>query len=541
MKNVEKWRAFSFRKTTGGPYKIKIYWKNSFKLGAIFLIMGWILIASGLFLNFRLKKDYDEVSFLKMLILPFRFGEHRVEVGEYHIQKGFELLERGEYLKGIELLRLGVIRSPKNLKARRELGFIFRHGLKRYDLAKKILVDGLPYACDELDYFQQTINLIYQEKDFELIDKLCKEHIGHTSPEIRSFLVNSLAAVYNSLGRHEETLTLDREYNLKNSFNGLYLLAQALWARDLRLEAIRVMEENLGWVEDKQIILGQLAYFCQKAGMDEKALGYARRRIDEASGAVDAQVDYLHILYLTGQGSLASARGLRMIDCYRDDYEGLVQFSKFAVVARDVELARKAYEIGIERGFDVGVLALAYVNTLAFSYRYQDAHEMLVGFEKERCKWLSAYHNQYNACRGFVEFGLGREELSHYYLDSALEIFDIKSLYYLRSIADELMRKNGELFAYKISSALYNKDPSFLDMHISLQLKLVKIEGLVENIAKYAISINPQKEILEAAYERIRQDDFLLEEKTREALDKIRVALGGGGQLPRDYSCCGHL
>ena len=43
-----------------------------------------------------------------MILLPFKYSEHKTEMGDRHIERGLEAVEDKNFNDGIRLLRLGI-------------------------------------------------------------------------------------------------------------------------------------------------------------------------------------------------------------------------------------------------------------------------------------------------------------------------------------------------------------------------------------------------------------------------------------------------
>ena len=67
-------------------------------------------------------------------------------MGDRHIERGLEAIDNQNYNDGIRLLRLGLIRSPRNLEGLVKLAQIYEFGLNRKDIAIEMYLDGFDYG-----------------------------------------------------------------------------------------------------------------------------------------------------------------------------------------------------------------------------------------------------------------------------------------------------------------------------------------------------------------------------------------------------------
>ena len=95
----------------------KVRWKivPRYKRIAVLLSAGlalfWILTAIAVWCGYKYIKRYDEISFVKVALLPFYISEHRKDMGEYNIRKGYEAIKEKDPSKAFQYLYKGVSSS----------------------------------------------------------------------------------------------------------------------------------------------------------------------------------------------------------------------------------------------------------------------------------------------------------------------------------------------------------------------------------------------------------------------------------------------
>ena len=203
MKKAEKQRADSilwgFALRTYPPGENARIHIRFGRIGLVLLCMlvaGWIVTAGGLYFYFRtgfrfsshVEKGTDlswkEVSYWKMLTLPFRMDEHRQELGDFYLQKAEEAIKEKEMRPALDLLRLGVTLSPSNLRGRRILSEFFDYGFKQPDDAANILIAGVKRGgYKDREYMSHVFRfLLYHEYDQRVI-KLGEELLDKEKEE----------------------------------------------------------------------------------------------------------------------------------------------------------------------------------------------------------------------------------------------------------------------------------------------------------------------------------------------------------------------
>ena len=79
--------------TDGKPY-VHFNWVKIALLLVIIIAFMWMSVATLLFAYFKYVKDFDTVKFSNMILLPFKYGEHKIEMGDRHIERGLKAIEK---------------------------------------------------------------------------------------------------------------------------------------------------------------------------------------------------------------------------------------------------------------------------------------------------------------------------------------------------------------------------------------------------------------------------------------------------------------
>ena len=84
-------------KDMDGQTKISVRWGRLIGTFTILAVLGWFALAGALYLHFKYNREFDQASYVKMLtLLPFGLEAHRVEMGNYHIERGLAEMKEGE-------------------------------------------------------------------------------------------------------------------------------------------------------------------------------------------------------------------------------------------------------------------------------------------------------------------------------------------------------------------------------------------------------------------------------------------------------------
>jgi hypothetical protein len=186
--------------------------------GAAAAVIAWFAGAALLLQRLERGNPHARVTYLD-LALPTRWDQLERLRGEGHIAQGREALERGEFVRGFGLLRLGLAKNPTDHAARLEVARLYA-ALRLRVQAEQLLLDGLAHGYPGRDHLEFAFALAADSD----------------RPEDRLALVrrarDTFAALPAAARSADEALWLDRE------------LLRALRAAERPDEALAFLENS---------------------------------------------------------------------------------------------------------------------------------------------------------------------------------------------------------------------------------------------------------------------------------------------------------
>lgn len=228
--------------------QIRFHWKRVFAALGVLALLGWLAGAAALYFYFKEYRDYEEVSFSGMLVLPLRMDEHRREMGEFYIRRGMEEVKEGEVRSGFHYLRIGLARAPANAEARILVARIFYEGFRDNRLAIEALLQGLPHADQDpeilgKDYLFLLFALLEEEEADERRIELAAELSARVSdPGLRASLTLQSIEAGMEIGRFAAAATRLRQSGIQGSPEGIRLLADLLRRSGKPRRALAVLD-----------------------------------------------------------------------------------------------------------------------------------------------------------------------------------------------------------------------------------------------------------------------------------------------------------
>jgi Tfp pilus assembly protein PilF len=503
------------RKGVNGHTEISVRWARLLGSFLLLMIVGWFCMAGALFLHFKYNKEFDEVSYAKMLtLLPFGLNEHRVTLGNYHIEKGLEEVKEGNYRDALRLLRLGVARAPANLEGRRVLAEFYEIALKRHDIAADQLLKGLEQSgLEDLDYLKQTLRVLLRYQMDEEIQNLADKYLPEAPDltDINRTLAFGAANANYLRGNYDRADDYLITYQLLESLEGLLLSAQISWDRGNQIAAITKLKESIRRFPNSEPLLMQLSRYHRELGQIDEARRYAilRNVSDPLSPA--PRLELLYIYNKSGDIEREQRETLRMLQQFRDDEAAFQALANFAADTGNIDLARRTYEEALENEFNIDAFALLLIEAHLVDKDYEGALDFSEELLKERPDWLTQRWAIFNSLRAVASYGINRPDLGEIYLQDFLDEAQNQPQTYL-AVARRFSSVGRYQQSRKVLMLAYQKAPTnqkVLSELIRTELTLGSTENLNRLLSRLLQMRRPQMDLLFEAYRKLGSDRFI--------------------------------
>lgn len=528
------------KKGLDGRIEVSVRWARLLGTCLALAFLGWFAMAGALYFHFKYNKEFEEVSYRKMLtLLPFGLEAHRVEMGNYHIEKGLAEIKEGNYRDALRLLRLGVARAPANLEGRRVLAEFYEIALKRHDIAADQLLKGLEQGgIEDLDYLKQTLRVLLRHQMDEAIQNLADKHLP-AEPELtdinRTLAFGAANANYLR-GNYDRADDYLINYNLLESLEGVLLSAQISWDRGNKVAAITKMEESIRRFPNSEPLLMQLSRYHRELGQIDEARRYAilRNVSDPLSAA--PRLELLYIYNKSGDSEREQRETQRMLQQFRDDEAALQALANFAADTGNIDLARRTYDEALENEFSIDAFALLLIESHLVSKDYEGALEFSEELLKERPDWLTKRWAIFNSLRAVASYGVNRPDLGEIYLQDFLNEPSNQPQTYL-AVARRFTNIDRHQQARKVLMMAYQKAPTnqkILSELIRAELTLGNTENLNRLLSRLLQMRRPQMDLLVEAYRKLGSDRFIFTPDRESLLLQLSAILRENSQtLPQ--------
>ena len=519
------------RKGIDGRMEISVRWGRLIGTFALLVVLGWFTLAGALYFHFKYNKEFDQVSYTKMLtLLPFGLETHRVEMGNYHIERGLSEIKEGNYRDALRLLRLGVSRSPANLEGRRVLAEFYEIALKRHDIAVDQLLQGIDLGgIQDGEYLKATLRVLLRYQMDEDIQNLANKYLPE-EPELtdinRTLAFGAANANYLR-GNYDLAEDYIIDYKLLESLEGVLLSAQISWDRGSKIAAMTKMEYSIEKFPNSEPLLMQLSRYHRELGEIEEARRYAilRNVSDPLSAA--PRLELLYIYNKSEDFEREQIETQRMLQQFRNDEPALQSLANFAADTGNIELARRTYEEALENEFAIDAFALLLIEAHLVDKDYQGALDFSEELLKERPDWLTLRWAIFSSLRAVASYGINRPDLGEIYLQDFIDEASNQAQTYM-AVSRRFTDIDRVQQARTILTLAYQKAPTnqkILSELIRSELSLGNTENLSRLLSRYLQMRRPQIELLTEAYNKLGSDRFIFTPDRQSLLLQLRAIL----------------
>ncbi len=518
-------------KDEGTPY-IHFNWGKISLLLVVLIAFAWISMATLLFAYFKYLKDFDRVKFSNMMLLPIKYSEHKIEMGDRHIERGLKAIDSKNYNDGLRLLRLGLIRSPGNLEGLIKLAQIYEFGLNRKDIAIEMYIDGFGHGGINNKEFCVTAlrTMLSNNMDTEIInianEYLPKEFEKGDNPNLQTLAYAAAASSFYR-GNFDKTEDYIHAFLLNESIDGIILSAKVSWDRGNKFSAIKKLESSLYSFPNSDDLYEQLCYFYREIDDFDSARRYAQLRNIKSPSNPDPVIGLIYLYDKYGIEDQVTKYSKQIIKNFSDNEAAIYQLANFAASTGKVNIAQFCYELALEKNYEIANFALTLVEAHISKRDYEGAivfsEELLI----ENPKWLQNQVSIFSSLRSLACYGLSRPDLGEIYLGEFLNEPNNNSETYI-AVATRFSSNQMYQQAQKILEIAYSNDTDnqrILNNLIKVNLELGITQDLGNQIKKLLQTRRPDKKLIRDAYNSLGSDLFLFTKNRNSLLMELAAIL----------------
>ena len=526
-KGVRKFYPFSFRRTNKG-IQVQVHWTRLVISSCLFLILGWLGLASGAYFFVKYQRGFGDVQFSDMLVLPVRWHAYQVSRGNFFIKSAQGELKAGNYREAFYALRIGVNKAPSSKEGRILLAQ-FYGAWKRPDLAQQTLLEGLPFHPDDQEYLRLLFSFLLQRQEDARTLSLANALIGKDrTPSPRNQIV-ALAAASASFyrGNYDQAEDYIHMFGLKYTRDGRLLAARIAWERGFKDQALTQLRELASESPKDEEIYAQCVSYLRETGRDDEARRESFLRSISNPNDARARIDLLYALQKQGDTDAVLSNANDIFNDFSNNSNALLALADFAANTGNSPLAQRVYDFSTLNKLNWEGAALMMVEANIVAKKYQSALDLVNQLLVENPDWGKRYYAVFNGLQAIAHYGLGDPESAQLFLNNFLTQSNVRAENLL-AVSKRLIEVGAQTQARQVLVEAVKADPlnqAALTSLIKIDLPLNNTDTLVANIRKLLALRKPPRELLSSAYRKLGSDLFLFSPGRLVLLEDLRTAI----------------
>ncbi len=524
----EPWWAFpiSVHQEAAGT-RISIAWRRMALQLLGLAACGWLLLVCSVFLWVKYYRGFSDVQFTNIL-LPHRWKEYSTARGNFYIKQAKEEIAAQKWVDAIHHLRVGVAAAPSNTEGRLILAQFFTL-FGRIELAKRTLVEGVPFGKDDPEYLKALFGFLLQYQEDDEIRRIAAEQLP-PAPSIdnRTQLIALAAATANFYrGAYDAAEALIEDYRLLGTKDGRMLQVRIDWERGNRDLALQRLGQFIAAAPDDDDFYSQLVTFNRELGRLDLVAKYALLRELANPKSAAARIDLLLAYRMNGNDTKYRESAASILRDFPDDRTTLLALANFGTEHGDAELALRVFRHLKEHNLETDAAGLMVAEAYIVAGQHQAALDFLLELGRSRPEWLQKFLGIVNGLQAVACYGLGQREDGDLYLTHFLAQPNIRAEH-LTAISNRLIAVGAKTEARRVLLQAVTADTrnqNALTRLCQLDLERSPSDELIANLRRLIAMRRPSSEVLQLARRRLASDRFLFVAGRDELLASIQATL----------------
>ncbi len=475
---------------------------------------------------------------MKIVIYTFNHSRLRAQVGDYHIDKAYSSIEKGDIREGWYYAQVGVARSPGNIRGRLLLADLYVLS-RQPDKAAEIYLKGIPYAENDLNYVRDVVTFLlkhsYDLKLTNLAERMLPANPADAE-DIDKMVALAGARANLMLGDINETSKLINLFGLDEAVEGRILRAEIIEKSGHIDAARKYLEKELYRIsgQDTAPLYVKLIEICKQLGDRSGALRYA------SLYTVAYPMKFKPRLYLIDQLSEANEHEKRTtiieqtINSFKHEPESLLSLASYAAEEGDLPLCRKVYDTAIESNLLMAYFSLLLIEAHAVAGEFEKALSYCEELSSEAPTWLDKHEFVFDSLLALCHRGLGNTDLAWLNINKSLAHENVS---YDSLLATGRRFKNLEWLeeAREFFAEAFQRDPgksNALVNLIDIDLTLGNSFELTQNLTRVLEIRQPGNDLLFRALEDLSSDRFIFAQNRLSLLQNIQAKIEDHSTLP---------
>lgn len=526
----QSWLSFpiSIHQEADGTH-IQIAWKRLGVLVLVSAVAAWLVLGGCVFLWVKYWRDFSDARIVDIL-LPNRWARYRVARGDFYVQQAKEEFSRQRWAEAIHHLRVGVAASPTNTEGRLILAHFFTLA-GRIELAQRTLVEGVPYAKDNVEFLKTLFGFLLQYQEDDEVRRIAAELLPAVpAPTNRNQLIALAAAsahVFRGNYDAAEKLIADYQLTYTSAMDGRLLAVRLEWERGHNKIALERLTGFLNEFPGEDEFYNQLTNYYREMGQNAEVERFAFLRSMVNPRSTAARIDLLQSYRRNADRSRYNSEVDAYFRDFADDLPALLLLGNFGTEHGDAALSLRVYRHLKSRNLDSDAVGLMVAEAHLVARDFRAALDFIIELGRTRPEWLQKYLGIVNGLQAVACYGLGQREEGDLYLGHFLNQPNLRAEH-LSAIANRLIAIDAKPQARRVLAQAVSLNPrnqAALARLIELDLERAPTQELVANLNRLLSMRRPPVALLQAARTRLASDRFLFVSGRDEVLAAVLAAI----------------
>ncbi len=460
--------------------------------------------------------------------LPWRWSNYERARGEAAILAARRFVAERKFAEAVSVARRGLDRSPASLPGRLLLAELY-FGLRQPDMARRLLLEGLPYHGSNPEFLKPLLTYLLGRHEDALVVGQAQKLLDKVpaGSEAARLLASAAATASYSCGHYDVAEDfLKREPKLAASVTGRALAAKIEYERgyhELGLLQLRELaREHPREVEIQREVIERL----RRRGLHDEARRAALSLQLAHPELVGPRIELLSAYRKSGDAD----RLAKEIDALlRDgslDAGALLLLADFAANGGDIVLVERVREVAESRKFPSDAYGFLVAEAAIVARDYSRALAVIRELQQQGVHGADR-QAVLSSLQAIAHCGLGETAYARVFLTSFLGAPELRADNLL-AVANRLAELGAaDLARQTLLRAVQFSPPNqaALMRLIEFDLVLDRVEDLSGHVQRYLKMRRPSLELLRVVQHKLGSDLFLYSKEAARTLELVREAV----------------
>ncbi|MBC8009880.1 MAG: hypothetical protein H7067_07265 [Burkholderiales bacterium] len=496
----------------GDLRRFKIYWRRLLVWVLASFVFVWVSVATGIYCFIKYNSEYRAVRYRHILFIPFQLKEYRRAKGEFFLELGKEQFAQKLYLDAFTNMRMGLHQIPQDLQARKFVTELY-FAINRPDLATPMVVDGLPYHVQNVDYLQWMFTLLLRAQQDDTVVKTSTDILStYTLPaNQRHCAIMAQATAHYLRARYNEAKKSLSQHSTDTTRDGRLLMAKLTWEQGDHATATGLFAQVMALhPDDEEAYVDYVSALRRSNRHDEVRRVALMRRLRFPESPLP-HIDILRSLHAVGNLTELAKGEDEYIIHFNGVPAALNRLSLFAAQSGRPEVCLRLYKLAQQAKSPVTTSATGLIEAYVEAREYDNALAAIDSLSSENVEWAKQESTSLVALRIIATYATGSTIEARNMLVASLNQPNQRADL-IAILGQRLVKVGGVDLARLAFVKALEIDPYnqiSLQNILELDLKEYTPDDLPRNVARLLALRKPSAKLIRNMREQLESDKYL--------------------------------